>query len=102
VHEVEAFLAHGGGHDVSRLLLFVDLPAVGNGGALEEVDGPIGAIIEVPELLLVPGGFYLFILENFQEIRRFRKAGAGRRRSPNPRIMHRHVKAAASAESDPS
>ena len=45
----------GLGHHVGGLLLAVDLAAVGDGRAVEQVDGVVGAIVEMPELLLVPG-----------------------------------------------
>src|SRR5438034_43670 len=42
------------GHQVGCLFLGVDLAAVSDRRAVEQVDGIVGAVVEVPELLLVP------------------------------------------------
>ncbi len=75
-------------HHVGGLLLRVVVAAIGDRGAVDEVDGPIVAIVEVPELFFPPGRFQLFLLINSQELRRLREARARRRRRPAPGMMH--------------
>ena len=98
VDEFQSLAAHGFGHHIGGLLLFVVLSAVGHGGTVVEVDRPIRAIVEMPELLLVPGRLEGFVLKNFQEVRRLGKARPGGRRRPEAGVMHRQVPAGRSPQ----
>src|SRR4051812_6998318 len=87
VRELEAFFFQSLGHDVGGLLLFIDFAAVSHGWTVEQVDGPIGAIIPMPECSLVIGRFDAFVLKNLQEIRRLGKSRSWRGGGPAISVM---------------
>ena len=87
------FFGQGTCHDVGCLLLPIDGPAVGNDRAVEKVGGIVGAVVEVPELLLVPGRLDLFVLEHLQEVGRLGETGAGRSGGPEAGMVHRKLPA---------
>ncbi len=90
VFEFQAFLFHVAGHDVGGLLLFVLLPAVGDGRALVEVGRVFRRVVEPPKLLFPPCGLG-FLGENVLINGGFRKSGARGGRGPDARVMRRHV-----------
>src|SRR5207244_2886716 len=56
------------GHQIGGLFLSVDLAAVSNGRAIEQVEGIVGAVVQVPELLLVPCRLHFLALEDLEEV----------------------------------
>src|SRR4029078_13106017 len=77
VRQLDPFLAEGFFHHVGRLLLPVDLAAVGDRRAMPQVDAPAGAVVPIPEPLFPPGGLKVLLLKDLEEVGRFAEAGAG-------------------------
>ena len=65
------------GHHIGGLLLRIFLTAVGDHGKVVEVADPARTVVDVPELFFIPGRSHGFVLEDLEEFRRFREAGAG-------------------------
>src|SRR5690349_5596628 len=91
--QFNAFSVHRLGHNVSGLLLFIDFAAVCDSWAIEKIDGVIGGVIPMPELLFPPGRSDTFTLENAEEFGRLRETGARSSGSPFAGIMSRELPA---------
>ena len=87
VDELNAFRSGSLGHHISGLFLLIDLATIGDSRAIEEVEGIVGGIVPMPDLLLVPGWLYRFLLEDFQKISRLGKAGTGSGCGPHSGVM---------------
>ena len=93
-HQAHAFGGHGTLHHVAGLLLRIDLAVVFHGGDVVEVDGVIGGVVEVPELLFPLGRHFL----ELEELLGLAESGAGsdgrpesgkvRAESPGGRAAH--------------
>ena len=64
VHQLDALLAQCLFHHISRLLLPVDLAAIGDRRAMPQVDRPLVAVVQVPQPPFPPGRLERFLLEN--------------------------------------
>ena len=87
VDQLHPLLLERLGHDVGGLLLVVDLAAVGDGRTLEQVRRHVGAVVKVPEPLLVPRRCERFLLEDPQELGRLGEAGSGRGGGPQAGVV---------------
>ena len=54
VRQPHTFARHGFGHDIGGLFLNIDLAAIGHGRAVEQVDGVIIGVIQMPQLFFPP------------------------------------------------
>ena len=97
VSQLHALRLQCGGHDVGRLLLPVLFAAIGHGRTIEQVYGIVGAIVDVPQLLLVPRWGDLFVLKYPQEFTRLGKTGSRRGGREQARIVHGELPASRSA-----
>ncbi len=77
-----------GFHDISSLLLIINLAAISNNWKIGEVDGPIRAIIPMKQLLFPSIGGDDFFLKYSKEIRGFRKTSTRSCCGPSSRVMH--------------
>ncbi len=74
-------------HLIGRLFLPILFAAIGHGRAVEQVDGIVGCVVEVPEFALVPGGVERFALERLEKVGRFGESGARRCGDPGAGIV---------------
>src|SRR5260370_39844892 len=97
VHQRNALGSQRLGHHVRGLLLLIDLAAVGDGRAVAEIDRPIGAIVEMQELLFVGRWLGWLILENAQKVGRLAETRARRCRGPQSLVEYRTLPAGCAA-----
>ena len=98
MNHLDSFLRQGFLHDVRRLFLRVNFAAVDHGGTLREIDRVVRAIVEVPELLLIPGRFQGLVLEDFQKGRGLRETSPRSRSCPSACVVRHHVPAGSTAQ----
>src|SRR5262245_31222715 len=98
VDQLHAFGSQRVGHPVGRLLLSIDFTAVSDDRTVKKIYRVIRGVVEMPQLLFVPGWLEKFVLKDFQEIGCFRKAGSRRRGCPTPGVMRGEVPAGRSTQ----